>query len=239
MKVVEIFKSIEGEGTRAGLPCIFIRLFGCNLNCSYCDTRYGCEGDGYPVMSVEEIMARVGLYAGVGNLKRVTLTGGEPMMHPGVDKLIQELLENGYDINVETNGTLFPKRFPAKTRERFNPVLMKVETEVLNKNYGTLFYTMDWKCKSSGMESRMDINIVNELNENDVLKFVVGSQEDLDGALTVIERMTSKPSVFFSPVFGQIEPSEIVRYVLDKGLNDCSVQVQLHKVIWNPDQKGV
>lgn len=236
MKVVEIFKSIEGEGIRAGLPCIFIRLFGCNLHCSYCDTRYGCEGDAYSVVSIPEIMKELKKFDG---LKRVTLTGGEPMIHPGVDKLVCELLENGYEINVETNGTQFPKIFPTEIREYYDPRIRLTGDEKANPNSGKLFYTMDWKCKSSGMEDKMDIHLVNELQPTDVLKFVVGSKEDLDGALTVIERMTSTPTVFFSPVFGSIEPKEIVEYVLEKGLYDCRVQVQLHKVIWDPDKKGV
>ncbi len=236
MKVVEIFKSIEGEGIRAGLPVTFIRLFGCNLNCSYCDTRYACEDkEPYSVMSIEEIMETVREY----KLNRVTLTGGEPMIHPGVEKLLRTLIKEGYEVNVETNGTRFPIRFPQEpTSMKLNPVKMTTEP-VFDASLGSVFYTMDWKCKSSGMEDKMDVFVVNELTEDDVLKFVVGSGEDMDGALQVIEQMTSTPTIYFSPVFGQIKPSEIVDYLLEKGLQDCRVQIQMHKVIWDPNMRGV
>lgn len=228
MKVVEIFKSIDGEGIRAGLPCTFIRLFGCNLKCSYCDSRYACEGDGYREMSIPQIIKEVDEY-GVPN---VTVTGGEPLIHPGIVKLLEQLLNLGYDVNVETNGSQFPKRIVYDTDFKLNPlgcVFLK----------GSLFYTMDYKCPSSGMESHMHIDILNELTEQDVLKFVVGSQEDLDKALSIIEQLRVKPQIYFSPVFDKIQAVDIVDYLLDKQLFDCKVQLQLHKYIWNPEQRGV
>lgn len=216
MKVVEIFKSIDGEGIRAGLPVIFIRLYGCNLKCSYCDTRYACdEGEPFGVLSIPNIMDIVKSFGG----KRVTLTGGEPMIHPGVRALLETLLDEGYEVNVETNGSQDLIRYAGYE--------------------GKLFYTMDWKCKSSGMEAAMDIERVNQLSDKDVLKFVVGSEEDLDGAVEVLEKMLSKPIVYFSPVFGSIEPKDIVEYVLDKKLDNCRVQLQMHKFIWPVDQRGV
>lgn len=234
MKVVEIFKSIDGEGIRAGLPCTFIRLFGCNLHCSYCDTRYGCEGDAYTIRSIPEIMNIVAMY----EVKRVTVTGGEPMIHAGIEKLLQELVDRGYEVNVETNGTRFPLKFePKPTTYKLN--FRTGESEPVYDGKGRVFYTMDWKCKSSEMENHMSIDVVNALTQDDVLKFVVGSTEDLDGALSVIEQMTSNPTIFFSPVFGKIEPSEIVDYLLGKGLYDCRVQLQMHKFIWPVDARGV
>lgn len=233
MKVNEIFYSIEGEGIRAGYPCIFIRLYGCNIRCSYCDSRYACEGGEFEEISIPEIMGRVMQW----ECKRVTITGGEPLIHPGIDKLITEMIDNGYEVNVETNGTQFPKCFPQDEKEYFDP--RRNVTIIREKNPGRVFYTMDWKCKSSGMEEAMDINLVNELTEDDVLKFVVGSREDMNGALTVIEQMTSKPHIFFSPIFGQIEAVEIVDYLKEKKLNDCRVQLQMHKFIWKPEERGV
>lgn len=234
MKVVEIFKSIDGEGIRAGLPCTFIRLFGCNLHCSYCDTRYGCEGDGYGVMSIPNILEQVEL----NGVKRVTVTGGEPMIHPGIEKLLQALVDRGYEVNVETNGTRFPLKIETKpTSYKLNYITCN--SEPVYDGTGRVFYTMDWKCKSSEMENHMSIDAVNALTQDDVLKFVVGSVEDMAGAMSVIEQMTSKPTVFFSPVFGKIEPKEIVEYLLANKLNDCRVQIQMHKVIWDPEQKGV
>ena len=236
MKVVEIFNSIEGEGIRAGFPCVFIRLFGCNLHCSYCDSQYACTGDDYSIMSIPEIMQAVKFHA--NGIKRVTVTGGEPLIHDGIDKLLQTLIDEGYEVNVETNGTMFPKHYILEPDEFFD-YRKNCEVRLIKPSAGKVFFTMDWKCKSSGMEDKMHIDLVNELDENDVLKFVVGSKEDMDGALSVIERMTSKPHIFFSPVFGKIEPKEIVEYITEKGLYDCRVQLQLHKFIWDKDKRGV
>mgnify|MGYP003287577101 FL=1 len=214
MKVVEIFKSIDGEGKRAGLPTTFIRLFGCNLNCSYCDTRYGCEGEGYSIMSILQIVSaveRCGIHS-------VTITGGEPLVHPGINKLVHILLEKGYWVNIETNGSQYIGKFPS------SPLL---------------FFTMDYKCPSSGMENHMDCRNFELLFKNDVLKFVVGSQEDLNKSLQVIEKYDPQAQIYFSPVFGEIEPSEIVDFILDHGLNDCKVQLQMHKYIWDPEERGV
>jgi len=235
MKVNEIFTSIEGEGKRAGLPCTFIRLFGCNLKCSYCDSRYACEGTDYTVMSVDNILDTCKMFG----VPRVTVTGGEPLIHAGINALLKALVDAGYEVNVETNGTMFPKIVPLEpVAYRPNPLKCEMEP-VYDKKAGSVFYTMDWKCKSSGMEDKMHIDLVNELTKNDVLKFVVGSEEDMDGALTVIEQMTSKPQVYFSPVFGKIEPTQIVDYLRNKKLYDCRVQLQMHKYIWNPEQRGV
>lgn len=214
MKVVEIFKSIDGEGKRAGLPTTFIRLFGCNLNCSYCDTRYGCEGEGYSILSIGEV---IGIVERMG-IESVTITGGEPLIHPGINNLIEILLNKGYWVNIETNGSQYIEKFPSNTR---------------------LFFTMDYKCPSSGMENNMELRNMELLSTNDVLKFVVGNEQDLDKALQVIEQYNPKAQIYFSPVFGEIEPKEIVKYLLNHKMYDCKVQVQLHKIIWEPNQKGV
>ena len=221
MKVVEIFQSIEGEGIRAGFPAIFIRLFGCNLHCSYCDTRYGCEGEDYTVMSVQDI---VSYCKKTFNCSRVTVTGGEPLIHPGIELLLEKLAFAGYEVNVETNGTKLPIRIN-REGSRYFP--------------GSIFYTMDYKCPSSGMSDQMDTQALSMLGPRDVLKFVVGNKEDLDKALEVYELLNTSAHVFLSPVFGQIEPKEIVDYLLKHEMDDCRVQVQLHKVIWSPDKRGV
>ena len=214
MKVVEIFKSIDGEGKRTGLPTTFIRLFGCNLNCSYCDTRYGCEGEEYSVLSIAEVIEAV---ENIG-INSVTITGGEPLIHPGINKLIDSLLEKGYWVNIETNGSQY------LGKSTVNPLL---------------FFTMDYKCPSSGMENHMDCRNFELLSKNDVLKFVVGSQEDLDKSLQIIEQYNPQAQIYFSPVFDKIEPKEIVEYLLDHKMYDCKVQIQLHKIIWNPNERGV
>lgn len=223
MKVVEIFESIEGEGKRAGELATFVRLYGCNLHCSYCDTRYGCEGGEYMVMSVEEIVQQCYEY----KCKNVTVTGGEPMIHLGIELLLQELVAAGFDVNVETNGTVAPIRFNKKrSSER-------------DGKSGTLFYTMDYKCPSSGMEDRMDMCALKQLTSTDVLKFVVGSVEDMDVALSMIEELCPTAQVYLSPVYGQIEAAEIVNYMKLRRLTNCRVQLQMHKFIWSPEERGV
>lgn len=130
MRVVEIFKSIDGEGKRAGLPTTFIRLYGCNLNCSYCDTRYGCEDSNYTTMSLDEIIDKV---EDLG-VSCVTLTGGEPLLQTDVKVLIELLNRMNYDVNIETNGSI-----------DFQPFV---------KGLNHVFVTMDYKCPISGMEKK-------------------------------------------------------------------------------------
>ena len=224
MKVNEIFASIEGECKRAGLPCTFIRLYGCNLHCSYCDTRYACENNEYTVMSIPNIINRC-IELGIPN---ITVTGGEPMIHPGIESLLQALMKQGFNVNVETNGTCEP----------FNYLFDARRCESIP---GTLLYIVDYKSPSSGMNDEMRLYTFLQFHCNDVLKFVVGNEEDMDCALALIEQLDSqdRPAIYFSPVFGQIEPAEIVNYLIGKKLFDCKVQLQLHKFIWEPNKRGV
>lgn len=219
MKVVEIFSSIDGEGIRAGLPVVFVRLYGCNLNCSYCDTPYShtTEQDKAVEMDPGEIIGQI---IGSG-IPRVTITGGEPLIHQDIEKLIDGLIKYGIEVNVETNGT--------------RPIPVKYQAGVRR----LLFFTMDYKCPSSGMESAMNIENLNTLKNCDVLKFVVGCKNDLDAAHSVINSLQSDPQIFFSPVFGKIELSEIVDYMMEEKMWNCRVQVQLHKIIWDPNERGV
>lgn len=214
MKVVEIFKSIDGEGKRAGLPTVFIRLFGCNLKCSYCDTQYGCEGTDYKIRSIPDILDTLDRY----RTKSVTITGGEPLIHPGIKQLVELLLRRGYWVNIETNGSQYIGNLPA------NP---------------NVFVTMDYKCPSSGMENNMCLENLHTLSSTDVLKFVVGSHEDLITALSILEEYDPKAQIYFSPVFGKIEPAAIVDFILDHGLDSCKIQLQMHKIIWDPNKRGV
>ena len=219
MKVVEIFSSIDGEGIRAGLPVTFVRLYGCNLNCSYCDTPYShlIEEDKALEMSIDEIVNTVEH----NGIPSVTITGGEPMIHKDIVELFDELIKRGYYVNVETNGTC---QVPAKYDYT---------------NSDRIIFTMDYKCPSSGMCEEMSIANLNTLRHNDVLKFVVGSVHDMDEARKVLGMIDSCPTVYFSPVFGQIAPDNIVKYLLEHHLYDCRVQIQMHKVIWNPNERGV
>lgn len=221
MKVVEIFKSIEGEGVRAGLPVTFIRLYGCNLRCEYCDTKYSYDeaneenAHPYCTMTIEQIIEAVMRFG----CQTVTITGGEPLIHSGIEKLIDLLLMIGCEINIETNGT--------------RPVPHKY------KNEKRVIVTMDYKCPGSGMNDHMERYPFDTLRNWDVLKFVVSDERDLDKMVEALETLETTPSVFVSPVFGKIEPAQIVEYLLSHQLYDVRIQLQLHKFIWDPDQRGV
>ena len=215
--VNEIFLSIDGEGYRTGLPVVFIRMYGCNLNCSYCDTRYSCEQQEYREMSLYDILAQVLSYG----VPRVTLTGGEPLIHPGVKDLIVSLVANDIEVNIETNGAVDLDEF----------IEFKYNSKVV--------FTMDYKCKSSGMEDKMILSNLEFLQPKDVIKFVVSNYNEMEKMEYILESSKCKAQPYVSPVFGAIEPSELVEYVLENKLNNVKVQVQLHKIIWNPNMRGV
>ena len=210
-KVNEIFKSIEGEGIRTGLPCTFIRLYGCNLCCKYCDTRYSCENKEFTLMSKNEIVNKVKELGG----SRVTITGGEPLLDLFLNELIIALRKEHIEVNIETNGSLDIQWCLAD------------------------IITMDYKTSASGMEDRMMLSNLKALKETDVLKFVVGSKQDLDTMKRIIEEYEPECRIYVSPVFGMIEAHELVEYVLENNLDNVTVQVQLHKIIWDPNKRGV
>ena len=212
MKVVEIFNSIEGEGKRIGLPATFIRFFGCNMKCIYCDSVYACEGDDYKEMSIDEIL-QVVEEIGCPN---ITITGGEPLIQQGVTELLQKLSNKNYEINVETNGSIMP-----------------------SFRHLNVFYTVDYKTHSSGMTDFVDTDIFETLCMRDVIKFVVGTEDDMEQAYEFMKTKTTAAYIYISPVFGQIEPTKLVRFVQDHKLWNWRVQVQLHKILWNPDMRGV
>lgn len=235
LPVAEIFYSIDGEGVRTGLPVIFIRLFGCNLNCSYCDTRYACEAEtpdtngivGYDVMDLDKIIFNVQKFA---PCKAITLTGGEPLIHTKVGQLIKALRFLGYDINIETNGAVDLSDFID------SQMIFKAPCDTV----GGYFITMDWKSISSGESQKMLESNLALLRHEDVLKFVVGNTEDLDQMKEVIKSHPDlHAQVYVSPIFEQIEPADIVAYVLENQLVNVKVQVQLHKIIWDPNKRGV
>ena len=216
MNVVEKFTRINGEGTRAGELAVFVRFKGCNLRCSYCDTMWANEADcSYEEETPEEITNYV-LATGIRN---VTLTGGEPLLQKDIRKLIYLLLQAGLRVEIETNGAVRLSEF---CEER--PI-----------------FTMDYKLPSSGCEEHMIAENMELLEINDTVKFVCGSQEDLVKALEVIQTydLTSRCHVYFSPVFGSIEPVQMVEFMLEHQLNDVRLQIQMHKVIWDPNERGV
>jgi len=217
MRVCEIFESIDGEGIRTGYPVVFVRLHGCNLSCNYCDSRYACVGQDYTDMSVDDIVEKVNS----SGLHRVTLTGGEPLLRDDVLDLIDELtIEN--EVNIETNGSIDLSLLDSLKNGKDNVIV-----------------TMDYKCKGSDMDSYMIKENFSKLGEKDVLKFVVSHMDDLEDMKQIIQDNDIRCSVFVSPVFGRIDPCDIAEYIVQNKLTQCRVQVQLHKVLWDPNMRGV
>lgn len=214
MKINEIFCSLNGESLFGGLRTVFIRTYGCQLRCSYCDTPYSWEGNEFVDKSVDEIIAEVDRF----ECTRVTLTGGEPLIQPDALDLIRALVTRGYTVEIETNGAV-----------DVGPV-----KELMSSN---VFITMDWKCASSGELDKMLPSNLRELDCDDVVKCVVGSKEDLDEMLRIKDLTFAQ--VYVSPVFGKIELADIANYLLDNKLNDVRFQLQQHKIIHDPNKRGV
>ncbi|MCI5605084.1 MAG: 4Fe-4S cluster-binding domain-containing protein [Clostridia bacterium] len=226
MKVVEIFDSIDGEGIRTGKTATFIRLAGCNLRCSYCDTLYALFGEEesceYTEMSIDEIIEKVNK-----SYKRVTLTGGEPLLHLESAELVKRLLNEGCQVNIETNGAVDINEFSAKIPDTSN-----------------MFYTIDYKLPSSGMNDRMIWSNFENLRPSDVVKFVVGSGEDVNMMKAVMDRLTEKyevmPHIYAGVVFGEYDMQTLIENIMrEPVLKDVVFQLQIHKIIWNPDERGV
>lgn len=224
MKICELFLSIDGEGIRTGDTAVFIRKTQCPLRCSYCDSAYSFTDAEATDMSVDEIVSKC-VKIGKG-CKRVTFTGGEPLycrtpeQEEETVNLITALTACGFEVNVETNGAIPLEKWISCVRANG-------------------FFTMDWKSISSGMSKKMLMSNLHLLDENDVLKFVVGSTEDLDQMKQLLETHSVKAKCYVSPVFGKIEPVDLVNYVIDNQLHNVRVQLQLHKYIWAPDKRGV
>lgn len=216
MNVVEIFDSIEGEGKFAGELATFIRLAGCNLRCSYCDTLYAMKsGDGIE-MTLTQILKQVEKN---GN-ERVTITGGEPLIHSGVSLLIEELCNRGYKVNIETNGSV------------------DISAYVGNPN---VTITMDYKTPSSGEVEKMCLSNLSVLRESDVLK-IVCKEDDFQHIKQLLCEHQMPCMVYLSPIYGEVELFKLVdveKALRDNGVKNVKVQIQLHKIIWNPERRGV
>ena len=231
MFITEIFKSIQGEGTRAGLPCIFVRLTGCNLRCTWCDTAYAFHGG--TKTSVEEVVARVDQLAGrdagaigaTAAISLVELTGGEPLLQPEAIPLAENLLAAGYTVMIETSG------------ERFIGELPKEVIKIV-----------DVKCPDSGEANTFNEANLAELSSNDEVKFVISTRRDYEFArdFAATHQLSKKvKQVLFSPVFegpnGQwpgLEARTLVEWILADGL-PVRLGLQLHKFVWEPMTKGV
>lgn len=217
-KVVEIFESINGEGMRAGELAVFVRMKGCNLSCNYCDTMWANKPDcEFEDMTAEQIVDRVKK----SGIKNVTLTGGEPLLQKDTDKLLEAFSsEKDMRVEIETNGSIDLKPF------------LKFEN---------VSFTMDYKLPESDMEKYMNTDNFKILRKKDTLKFVASSVNDLKKAKEIIEKyeLIGKVNIIFSPVFGKIELTDIVDFLKDNKLNDVRMQLQMHKFIWDPEERGV
>ena len=221
-RVVEQFVSINGEGKRAGQLALFIRFAGCNLNCEYCDTKWANEADvSYQEYTLDELYQLIK----ESKVHNVTLTGGEPLIQPHIDKLLDLLrLDDTFRIEIETNGSVDIVPF------------------LTSKALDNVSFTLDYKTGVSGMESKMFLKNYVNLRRQDTVKFVVGSRADLEKAKSIIEdyHLVEKGcGIYLSPCFGKIEPEQMVDFLVEHRLNDINIQLQLHKFIWDPEQRGV
>jgi 7-carboxy-7-deazaguanine synthase len=231
MFITEIFKSIQGEGTRAGLPCIFVRLTGCNLRCTWCDTTYAFHGG--KKMSVDEVTTRVDELAGRSDMQPganatvplVELTGGEPLLQEEIYPLAEKLLAADYTVMIETSGERHVGRLPRD--------VIKI---------------VDVKCPNSGESDTFEMGNLDALTSNDEVKFVLSTRRDYEFArdFTAQHRLAERVrQVLFSPVFGDpqgkwqgLEPRQLVEWILADGL-PVRLGLQLHKFVWHPATQGV
>lgn len=224
MFITEIFKSIQGEGTRAGLPCIFVRLTGCNLRCKWCDTAYAFYGG--TKFSVEEILEKVRALAGEPRrVELVEITGGEPLLQPETPALAEALLAAGYTLMIETSG------------ERFVGALPRDVIKIV-----------DVKCPDSGEADTFDVSNLASLDKKDEIKFVISSRRDYEFARDFTAQHSLRErvhEVLFSPAFPDpaghwagLESRELVEWILADGLQ-VRLGLQLHKFVWDPATTGV
>jgi len=213
----EIFYSIQGESTHAGKPCVFVRLTYCNLRCVYCDTAYAFY-EGEPI-SLSGILERIKQY----NCRTVEITGGEPLLQPGVFPLMRQLCDLDYEVLLETGGS--------RSLQRVDQRVIKI---------------VDFKCPSSQMVHKNLIENVNYLLPHDEVKFVVGNRDDYEWAKDFIRTHNLHQKVhaiLLSPVFEWLEPVTLVSWMLEDRLQanfpNIRFQLQLHKYIWDPNRRGV
>jgi len=214
--ISEIFKSIEGEGIRTGLPVVFVRFGGCNLSCSYCDTGYAQTVKDSKLMSRKQILLDILSH----NCNRVTFTGGEPLF-AGKD-FIKWFLEkhlHGMEVNIETNGSILIPNW-------------------LNDQYRVII-TMDYKCFSSGMSHKMVVENLKKLKTKDVLKFVVGDDKDLEQVVKLVIEHEPQCNIYLSPVFGKMDLQKLAEFVVKHDKLNLRLGLQIHKFVWDPNMRGV
>ncbi|MEW6652461.1 MAG: radical SAM protein [Bacteroidota bacterium] len=211
LKINEIYKSIQGESSKAGLPCTFIRLTYCNLRCTYCDSEYAFYNGND--MEIEEILAEVKKL----ECNLVEVTGGEPLFQKECLKLLRSLCDEGYEVMLETGGSL---------------PIENVDERVM--------IILDLKCPSSTMMKKNLYENVFHLKQIDEVKFVIGTRDDYEWTKEKITELnlTEKCSILLSTVFGSINSQTLIEWILEDKLN-VRFQLQMHKYIWDPKTKGV
>ena len=211
IKINEIYLSVQGESTHTGLPCIFIRLTGCNLRCSWCDTAYAFhEGKN---MSIDEILQKVENFG----IHLVEITGGEPLMQDNVYTLMKRLIEKGYKVMLETGGSISLERVPKD--------VIKI---------------MDLKCPGSGEQEKNNLDNLKLLAPHDEVKFVILDKKDYEWSRDIIKKykINETAHILLSPVFDKLELKEMVKWILEDRL-PVRLQTQLHKIIWDKNTIGV
>ena len=211
MKICEIFTSIQGESSFAGIPCTFVRLTGCNLRCSYCDTTYAYE-EGYE-LSGEDVIRKV-RNAG---LNLVEITGGEPLLQEEVCQVIPKLIEEGRTVLIETNGSLRIKGIDRRA-----------------------FIILDMKTPGSGMNDKMDFSNLDVIGKHDEVKFVITNRDDYEWTKDTIRtfNLIQKCNLLISPAFGFVRPDDLARWMIGDKL-PARLNPQLHKYIFGSEQRGV
>ena len=211
MKICEIFTSIQGESSHAGLLCTFIRLSTCNLRCSYCDTQYAYS-EGFD-LSEDDIVDRV-RQAGI---HLVEITGGEPLLQTEVYSLTRRLLEEGYRVLLETNGSMSIKELDKRT-----------------------VVILDVKTPGSGMSERMDLTNLEMIKHSDEIKFVLTGRDDYEWTKEMIRTygLTDKCIILLSPTFGTLEPEDLAAWMIQDRI-EARLNIQLHKYIFGPERRGV
>ena len=213
LEINEIFYSIQGESTRAGWPCVFVRLQGCSLRCSWCDTKYAISPEGpHRTMQIDEILSEVRKYP----CRYVTVTGGEPLRQPNVHELLTRLAGEGFCVGLETNGW---------------DSVARVDSRIVK--------VMDVKCPSSGMGFRLDN--LEYITATDEIKFVIAGREDYKFARDFVRTHSlvgRARAVLFSAVAGLLEPKQLAEWILEDSIG-VALQLQLHKYIWGADAQGV
>ena len=211
MNITEIYKSVQGESTYAGRPCVFVRTTGCNLRCTWCDSTFSFYGG--KEVSVEDVLNRVRAY----ECRLIELTGGEPLLQKESLHLVQSLLDEGFTVLVETSGSL--------------------DIRVLDRRAVII---MDIKCPGSGMSETVRWDNLDFLKPSDQVKFVIKDRQDFLWGKEVLKRydLSDRLTVLFSPVYGEMDPKLLTEWILEDGLQ-VRLQLQIHKYIWHPESRRV